>query len=59
MKRPIMIWTAVGLAVAWGTLASQLPGQQASTPAGADVALATDPMNTAAIRGSGAIAPVS
>ncbi len=54
-----MIWTAVGLAVAWGTLASQLPGQQASTPAGADVALATDPMNTAAIRGSGAIAPVS
>ncbi|MFK0163715.1 transglycosylase SLT domain-containing protein [Rhizobium sp. NPDC090279] len=59
MKRPVMIWTAVGLAVAWGAVASQLPGQQTSTRSSADVAMATDPMSTAAIPRSGAIAPVS
>ncbi|NEI69903.1 transglycosylase SLT domain-containing protein [Rhizobium lusitanum] len=59
MKRPVMIWTAVGLAVAWGAVASQLPGQLTSTRASADVAMATDPMSTAAIPRSGAIAPVS
>ncbi|NLS19164.1 lytic transglycosylase domain-containing protein [Rhizobium sp. P40RR-XXII] len=59
MKRPVMIWTAVGLAAAWGAVASQLPGQQASTRASTDLAMATDPISTAAIPRSGAIAPVS
>lgn len=54
-----MIWTAVGLAVAWGAVASQLPGQQIPTSANAYVAMAPDPMSTAAIPRSGAIAPVS
>ncbi|WP_112607387.1 lytic transglycosylase domain-containing protein [Rhizobium sp. WW22] len=59
MKRPVMIWTAAGLAVAWGAVASQLPGQQIPTSANAYVAMAPDPMSTAAIPRSGAIAPVS
>ncbi|WP_112410708.1 lytic transglycosylase domain-containing protein [Rhizobium sp. BK312] len=59
MKRPVMIWTAVGLAVAWGAVASQLPGQQIPTGANAYVAMAPDPMSTAAIPRGGAIAPVS
>ncbi|TXI12038.1 MAG: lytic transglycosylase domain-containing protein [Rhizobium sp.] len=59
MKRPVVIWTAVGLAVAWGAIASQLPGQQTSTRASADVAMATDPMSTAGIPRGGPIAPVS
>jgi len=54
-----MIWTAVGLAVAWGAVASQLPGQQQSTRASADLAMATDPISTAAIPRGGTIAPVS
>jgi soluble lytic murein transglycosylase len=54
-----MIWTAVSLAVAWGAVASQLPGQQIPTSANAYVAMATDPMSTAGIPRSGAIAPVS
>ncbi|SCB14719.1 soluble lytic murein transglycosylase [Rhizobium hainanense] len=54
-----MIWTAVGLAVAWGAVASQLPGQQIPTSANAYVAMAPDPMSTAAIPRGGAIAPVS
>ncbi|MBB3382766.1 soluble lytic murein transglycosylase [Rhizobium sp. BK609] len=54
-----MIWTAAGLAVAWGAVASQLPGQQIPTSANAYVAMAPDPMSTAAIPRSGAIAPVS
>ncbi|MBB3425247.1 soluble lytic murein transglycosylase [Rhizobium sp. BK312] len=54
-----MIWTAVGLAVAWGAVASQLPGQQIPTGANAYVAMAPDPMSTAAIPRGGAIAPVS
>ncbi|MBN8951071.1 MULTISPECIES: lytic transglycosylase domain-containing protein [unclassified Rhizobium] len=57
MKKPVMIWTAVGLAVAWGAVASQLTSQQA--PARADVAMATDPMSTAAIPRNGAVLPVS
>ncbi|WP_183872073.1 lytic transglycosylase domain-containing protein [Rhizobium sp. BK491] len=59
MKRPVMIWTAAGLAVAWGAVASQLPGQQIPTSANAYVAMAPDPMSTAAIPRSGAIAPIS
>ncbi|MDK4723431.1 transglycosylase SLT domain-containing protein [Rhizobium sp. CNPSo 3968] len=59
MKRPVMIWTVVGLAVAWGAVASQLPGQQQSTRASADLAMATDPISTAAIPRGGTIAPVS
>ncbi|MBB3288200.1 soluble lytic murein transglycosylase [Rhizobium sp. BK347] len=54
-----MIWTVVGLAVAWGAVASQLPGQQQSTRASADLAMATDPISTAAIPRGGTIAPVS
>ncbi|AGB70561.1 soluble lytic transglycosylase [Rhizobium tropici CIAT 899] len=54
-----MIWTAVGLAVAWGAVASQIPGQQIPTSANAYVAMAPDPMSTAAIPRSGAIAPIS
>ncbi|MBB3568509.1 soluble lytic murein transglycosylase [Rhizobium sp. BK491] len=54
-----MIWTAAGLAVAWGAVASQLPGQQIPTSANAYVAMAPDPMSTAAIPRSGAIAPIS
>ena len=54
-----MIWTAVGLAVAWGAVASQLPGRQIPTSANAYVAMAPDPMSTAAIPRGGAIAPVS
>ena len=49
MKRPVMIWAAVGLAVAWGAVASQIPGQQIPTSANAYVAMAPDPMSTAAI----------
>ena len=60
MKRPVTIWTAVGLAVAWGAFASQLPGEQTSTRAGADVAMAMpDPISTASIPGSATVAPVS
>ena len=60
MKRPVTIWTAVGLAVAWGAFASQLPGEQTSTHAGADVAMAMpDPMSTASIPRGPAVAPVS
>lgn len=54
-----MIWTAVGLAVAWGAVASQLSGQPSSAPAGTDVAMATDPISTAAIPRNGTIAPIS
>lgn len=54
-----MIWTALGLAVAWGAVASQLPGQQIPTSANAYVAMAPDPMSTAAIPRGGTIAPVS
>ncbi|SCB21613.1 soluble lytic murein transglycosylase [Rhizobium multihospitium] len=54
-----MIWTAVGLAVAWGAVASQLPGQQIPTSANAYIAMAPDPMSTAAIPRGGAIAPIS
>lgn len=55
-----MIWTAVGLAVAWGTFASQLPGKQTSTRGYADVAMAMpDPMSTAAIPRGAVVAPVS
>ncbi|WP_459459547.1 lytic transglycosylase domain-containing protein [Rhizobium sp. No.120] len=59
MKRPVMIWAAVGLAVAWGAVASQIPGQQIPTSANAYVAMAPDPMSTAAIPRGGTIAPVS
>lgn len=60
MKRPVTIWTAVGLAVAWGAFASQLPGEQTSTRDGADVAMAMpDPMSTASIPRGPAVAPVS
>lgn len=55
-----MIWTAVGLAVAWGAFASQLSGEQTSTRDGADVAMAVpDPMSTASIPRNAAIAPIS
>jgi len=60
MKRPVTIWTAVGLAVAWGAFASQLPGEQTSTRGSADVAMAMpDPMSTASIPRGPAVAPVS
>ena len=60
MKRPVTIWTAVGLAVAWGAFASQLPGEQTSTRDGADVAMAMpDPMSTASIPRGPAVAPVN
>ena len=60
MKRPVTIWTAVGLAVAWGAFASQLPGEQTSTRDSADVAMAMpDPMSTASIPRGPAVAPVS
>ncbi|MFJ6322467.1 MULTISPECIES: transglycosylase SLT domain-containing protein [unclassified Rhizobium] len=58
MKRPVMIWTAVGLAVAWGAFASQPSGQQTTNRA--DVAMSMpDPMNTASIPRGTAIAPLS
>ncbi|NKJ07150.1 MULTISPECIES: lytic transglycosylase domain-containing protein [unclassified Rhizobium] len=60
MKRPVTIWTAVGLAVAWGAFASQLPGEQTSTRGSADVAMAMpDPMSTASIPRGPAVAPVN
>ena len=60
MKKPVTIWTVVGLAVAWGAFASQLPGEQTSTRDGADVAMAMpDPMSTAAIPRGSPVTPVS
>ncbi|AYG58585.1 lytic transglycosylase domain-containing protein [Rhizobium jaguaris] len=60
MKRPVMILAAVGVAVAWGTFASQLPGEQTSTPETTDVAMTMpDPLSTGSIPRGSAIAPVS
>ena len=60
MKRPVMILTAMGVAVAWSTFASQLPGEQTSVPETTDVAMTMpDPLNTGSIPRGSAIAPVS
>ncbi|MGY5806362.1 lytic transglycosylase domain-containing protein [Rhizobium sp. LEGMi198b] len=60
MKRPVMILTAMGVAVAWSTFASQLPGEQTSAPETTDVAMTMpDPLNTGSIPRGSAIAPVS
>ncbi|MFS8115906.1 lytic transglycosylase domain-containing protein [Rhizobium jaguaris] len=60
MKRPVMILAAVGVAVAWGTFASQLPGEQTSTPETTDVAMTMpDPLSTGSIPRGSAIAPVN
>ncbi|WFU09961.1 lytic transglycosylase domain-containing protein [Rhizobium sp. CB3090] len=60
MKRPVMILTAMGMAVAWSTFASQLPGEQTTIPDTTDVAMTVpDPLNTGSIPRGSAIAPVS
>ncbi|MDL2404453.1 lytic transglycosylase domain-containing protein [Rhizobium calliandrae] len=60
MKRPVMILAAMGVAVAWGTFASQLPGNHASTSETTDVAMTMpDPLSTGSIPRGSAIAPVS
>ncbi|MGG6895917.1 lytic transglycosylase domain-containing protein [Rhizobium sp. BR 315] len=60
MKRPAMIWTAVGLAVAWSAFASQISGQQTLTGNRSDVAMTMpDPMSTASIPRGGPIAPIN
>ncbi|MEF0939356.1 lytic transglycosylase domain-containing protein [Rhizobium sp. BR 362] len=59
MKRPVMILTAMGVAVAWSALASQLPGEQTTIPETTDVAMTMpDPLNTGSIPRGSAIAPV-
>ncbi|MGV1763251.1 lytic transglycosylase domain-containing protein [Rhizobium rhizogenes] len=60
MKRPLVIMTAVGVAVAWGAFASQLPGEQALPRKTTDVAMsAPDPLNTGAIPRGTAVAPLN
>ena len=60
MKRPLVIMTAVGVAVAWGTFASQLPGEQAQSRNTTDVAMSVpDPLSTGAIPRGTAVAPVN
>ncbi|HEX8046374.1 MAG TPA: lytic transglycosylase domain-containing protein [Rhizobium sp.] len=60
MKRPLVIMTAVGVAVAWGTFASQLPGEQALSSKTTDVAMsAPDPLNTGSIPRGTAVAPLN
>ncbi|MDL2400008.1 lytic transglycosylase domain-containing protein [Rhizobium mayense] len=60
MKRPIVILAAMGVAVAWGTFASQLPGNHVSTPETTDVAMTMpDPLSTGSIPRGSAIAPVN
>ncbi|GAJ91536.1 hypothetical protein RRH01S_02_02040 [Rhizobium rhizogenes NBRC 13257] len=52
--------TAVGVAVAWGAFASQLPGEQALPRKTTDVAMsAPDPLNTGAIPRGTAVAPLN
>ncbi|MBB4570283.1 soluble lytic murein transglycosylase [Rhizobium leucaenae] len=56
----MMILTAMGVAVAWSALASQLPGEQTTIPETTDVAMTIpDPLNTGSIPRGSAIAPVS
>ncbi|WP_047464615.1 lytic transglycosylase domain-containing protein [Rhizobium rhizogenes] len=60
MKRPLVIMTAVGVAVAWGTFASQLPGEQTLHRKTTDVAMTVpDPVNTGAIPRGTAVAPLN
>ncbi|MFT4181010.1 MAG: lytic transglycosylase domain-containing protein [Rhizobium sp.] len=60
MKRPLVILTAVGVAVAWGSFASQLPGAQLPLQKATDVAMTTtDPLSTSSIPRGSAIAPLS
>lgn len=60
MKRPLVILTAVGLAVAWGSFASQLPSEQMPQRKATDVAMTTtDPLSTGSIPRGSAIAPLS
>ncbi|MDE1991280.1 MAG: lytic transglycosylase domain-containing protein, partial [Rhizobiaceae bacterium] len=60
MRRPVVILAAVGVAVAWSSFASQLPGEMAQAPGATDVAMAMpDPLSTASIPRSSAIAPIS
>jgi soluble lytic murein transglycosylase len=60
MKRPLVIMTAVGVAVAWGTFASQLPGEQVLSSKTTDVAMsAPDPLNTGSIPRGTAVAPLN
>jgi soluble lytic murein transglycosylase len=62
MKKPVLILSAFGLAVAWSSFASQLPGE--ATPAAArksvtDVAMMPEPMITGSIPRNSAVAPVN
>ncbi|MQB43659.1 lytic transglycosylase domain-containing protein [Rhizobium sp. ICMP 5592] len=60
MKRPLVIMTAVGVAVAWGAFASQIPGEQALSSKTTDVAMsAPDPLNTGSIPRGTAVAPLN
>lgn len=60
MKRPLVIMTAVGVAVAWSTFASQLPGEQALPRKTTDVAMSVpDPLNTGSIPRGTAVAPLN
>ncbi|CAN7222689.1 lytic transglycosylase domain-containing protein [Rhizobium rhizogenes] len=60
MKRPLVILTAVGVAVAWGTFASQLPGEQTLPRKTTDVAMSVpDPLSTGAIPRGTAVAPLN
>ncbi|QND50004.1 lytic transglycosylase domain-containing protein [Rhizobium lusitanum] len=60
MKRPLVIMTAVGVAVAWGTFASQLPGEQTQSRKTTDIAMSVpDPLNTGAIPRGTAVAPLN
>lgn len=64
MKKTVLLLSAVGLAVAWGSLASELPGESVPQPSGrpqADVAMSMPPeqMITGSIPRSTNLAPAS
>ncbi|MEZ2220792.1 lytic transglycosylase domain-containing protein [Rhizobium sp. RCC_161_2] len=61
MKRPLVILTAAaGVAVAWSSFASQLPGEQTLPRRATDVAMTMpDPLNTGSIPRGTAVAPLS
>lgn len=60
MKRPVLILSAVGMAVAWSSFASQLPSDPGPTQETTDVAMTMpDPLSTGSIPRDPSIAPLT